>query len=173
MARRETLTAATTAATATAAVRSNPVALAGIAQERERERARAIERHRETHIYTHTDIHRNRYRHPAQTRTHGRKHTLEGASACVIVSRFRTPARKVCTVLHCVVGFVNQPWNDVRIFQMKVVVRTVNVGWDHRRVVPAVLVVVSAVLHINHTLGIPFDGEPHTQKTKKVPRVHE
>lgn len=167
------MTAATTAATATAAVRSNPVALAGIAQERERERARAIERHRETHIYTHTDIHRNRYRHPAQTRTHGRKHTLEGASACVIVSRFRTPARKVCTVLHCVVGFVNQPWNDVRIFQMKVVVRTVDVGWDHRRVVPAVLVVVSAVLHINHTLGIPFDGEPHTQKTKKVPRVHE
>lgn len=57
-------------------------------------------------------------------------------------------------------ALVNKSGNDVRVFEVVVVVRTKNVGWDSRGKVATILLIIGVVVHVDETLavGVPEVG---------------
>lgn len=49
---------------------------------------------------------------------------------------------------------MNQTGDDVTIFDVEVVVRSVHVGWDDRCEVAAIFIFVAPVHHVNHALRV-------------------
>eukprot|EP00968_Pinguiococcus_pyrenoidosus_P011092 scaffold888_cov246-Pinguiococcus_pyrenoidosus.AAC.3 len=66
----------------------------------------------------------------------------------------RAPHGEVRAVAHGVVALVNEAGNHVAVLNVEVVVRAVDVRGNDARELAAVLLIVAAVQHVDHALGI-------------------